>query len=164
MRILSAVVVIALSLGACSKFGGAAIHKGAKVKINYTLTVDGAVLDTSKGREPLDYVQGGGQMIAGLEEQLEGMKAGEKKQVTLAPEKAYGPKDPAATRKVPKKAFQTTAGMKVGAVIRGQTGGQQFQATIMALSADDVTLDLNHPLAGKTLNFDVEILEVKPAG
>lgn len=137
------------------------IKNGSTVSMNYTLKVDDKVVDSSQGREPLTYVQGSGQIIPGLEEQLTGLKKGDKRHVTVEPEKAYGVADPRAVQKVPKKAFQEADKMQVGDVVTGKVNDQEFQATITAISDKEVTLDLNHPLAGKTLNFDIEIVDVK---
>ncbi|MBI2070937.1 MAG: peptidylprolyl isomerase [Elusimicrobia bacterium] len=153
-----------LAAAGCQKFnlgGSAVIKKGSNVKMHYTLTVDGQVMDSSTGREPLAFVQGSGQIIPGLEAALEGLKTGEKKQVTVAPEQGYGVRDDRAIQKVPKTAFDNAAGLKVGSVVSGQAGNRPFQAVVTAISAKEITLDLNHPLAGKTLNFAIEIVEVK---
>lgn len=137
------------------------IKSGSTVSMNYTLKVDGKVVDSSEGREPLTYVQGSGQIIPGLEEQLEGMKKGDKKQATVSPDKGYGISDPQAVQKVPRTAFQDIDKMKVGDVVSGRVNDQEFQAMITDINDKEVTIDLNHPLAGKTLNFDVEITDVK---
>lgn len=137
------------------------IKTGSQVSIDYTLTVDKKVVDSSSGKEPLTYTQGSGQIIPGLEEQLEGLKKGDKKHVTVTPDKGYGMSDPNAIQKVPKKAFQEANNMKVGDVVSGKVNDQEFQAVIAAISDKDVTLDLNHPLAGKTLDFDIEVMDVK---
>lgn len=135
------------------------IHKGSTVKIHYTLTVDGRVVDSSLGHEPLTYVQGASQIISGLEEQLEGLEPGTKKQVTVAPEKAYGVPDDNAVYRVPRSAFKPGEELKVGDVVSGQVGGRDFQAVVDSIEPEEVTLNLNHPLAGKTLHFDVEVVE-----
>ncbi|MBI4051673.1 MAG: peptidylprolyl isomerase [Elusimicrobia bacterium] len=137
------------------------IESGSTVKIHYTLTVDGSILDTSSGKEPLVYVQGAGQIIPGLEEQLKGMHTGDKAKVTISPEKGYGSIDPKAFQKVPKKAFGNQKELRVGSVVRGQQGGQQFQAVVSAVGDQDITLNLNHPLAGKTLDFEVEVVDIQ---
>jgi FKBP-type peptidyl-prolyl cis-trans isomerase SlyD len=139
------------------------IEKGLAVKINYTLTVDGKVVDTSEGRGPLAYVQGSGQIIPGLEEQMVGLKVGDKKQVVVPPEKAYGQLDPKALQKVPLKAFGKTDGLKIGMTVTGQNGPNRMQAKVVAIDKKEVTLDINHPLAGKTLTFDIEVVEIAPA-
>lgn len=153
--------VVLLAGAGCNK--NMAIANGKAVKINYTLTVDGKVVDSSQGKPPLAFVHGTGQIIPGLEEALMGMKAGEKKQVTVGPEKGYGPIDPKAQQKIPKNKFKDTKDLKVGVVVNGQSNGQPIQAKVVAVGPKDVTLDFNHPLAGKTLNFDVEVVEVANA-
>jgi FKBP-type peptidyl-prolyl cis-trans isomerase SlyD len=137
------------------------IKNGSKVSINYTLKVDGNVVDTSEGREPLTYVHGSGQIIPGLEVEITGMKKGDKKNVEVIPEKGYGQRDPQAVQKVPRTAFNEPEKLQVGGIITGEANGQAFQAMIVGLTDEEVTLDMNHPLAGKTLNFDIEVVEVE---
>ena len=136
------------------------IKKGSRVKLHYTLTVDNETVDSSRNREPLSYVHGEGQVVRGLEEQLEGMKAGETTTATIAPDKAYGPRRPDALQKVARSAFQEPSVLKEGDMVSGQAQGKAFQATVAEVGPEEITLDLNHPLAGKTLQFDVEIVEV----
>jgi len=137
------------------------IKKDAVVSINYTLTVDDTVIDSSLGKDSLSYVQGAGQIIPGLEEQLAGLNIGDKKKVVVSPDKGYGERDPNAARKVSKKLFQNPEGLKVGSAVSGQDGDKTFRATIVDITDQDVTLDLNHPLAGKTLNFDIEVVDIQ---
>lgn len=137
------------------------IKEGSEVKLHYTLTVEDEVIDSSRQRgEPISYVHGQGQIVPGLEEQLEGMAAGDTKKADVPPEKGYGPRRPDAMQTVPKGSFQDPSGLKQGDVVSGQAQGQPFQATVAEVGEEEITLDLNHPLAGKTLHFDVEILEV----
>lgn len=136
------------------------IKKGATVKLHYTLSVDGVIMDSSSEGEPLTYVQGSGQIIPGLEEQLEGLKAGDKKEVMVAPDKGYGAPDPNAFQQVPKTAFANSKDLKAGDIVSGQLGEQVFNAVVSGIGAEEITLDFNHPLAGKTLRFAVEVLEV----
>lgn len=136
------------------------IKNGSTVKINYTLTVDGVIMDSSPEGDPLAYVQGSGQIIPGLEEQLEGLKVGDKKEVIVAPDKGYGTVDLGAFQKVPATAFQNAKELKVGDIVSGQLGEQVFNAIVSAMGVDEITLDFNHPLAGKTLRFAVEVVEV----
>ncbi|MBI4368761.1 MAG: peptidylprolyl isomerase [Elusimicrobia bacterium] len=153
-----------LAAAGCSRNSGSLIiQQGSSVKIHYTLTVDGSVVDSSSGREPLSYVQGSGQVIPGLESQIQGLKAGDKKSVSVNPEEGYGQVNPNALRKVPKSSFQDAKNLKVGAMVQGDAGGKPFQAKIAAISKDEITLDFNHPLAGKKLEFQIEVIEVKPA-
>ena len=137
------------------------IKEGSKVSIKYKLTVDGNVIDSSDGRDPLAYTQGSGQIIPGLEKQLAGLKVGDKKNVVVDAKDGYGEHNPAALQKVQKNAFKDAEKLKVGSVVGGQVGGQDFEAVVVELDDKFVTLDLNHPLAGKTLNFDVEIVSVQ---
>ena len=136
------------------------IKNGTTVKMHYTLTVDGVILDQSPEGEPLVYLQGSGQIIPGLESQLEGLKKGDRKEVTVPPDQAYGVIDNNAFQKVAKTAFQNAPQLKVGDIVTGQLGEHQFQAVVANIGMDDITLDFNHPLAGKTLTFSIEILEV----
>lgn len=137
------------------------IQNGSIVKMHYTLTVEGQVADSSAGGEPLEFEQGKGMIIVGLEEQLLGKKAGEKFSATIAPEKAYGFHNPQAVQAVPREAFGEQAKQFApGGVISGEMQGQPFQAFIVAVTDTDVTLDLNHPLSGKTLNFEIEVVSV----
>lgn len=138
------------------------IPAGAKVRIHYTLTVGGRLVDSSTDGEPLAYVHGMGQIVPGLEDEVGAMNPGDRKRVSVAPEKGYGPVDPRAFVKVPKKAFEGVQGLEVGIVVRGRRGDQEFQAVVHELSPEELTLDLNHPLAGKVLDFDIEVLEVEP--
>jgi len=137
------------------------IQKGSKVSIHYTLKVEGEVVDSSVGQDPLNYEHGSGDIIPGLEEQLEGLKRGDKKTFIVSPEKAYGQHNPQAVEKLPRSAFKEAGEIQVGQVVSGQVGDQPFQATIVEANTDEVTLDLNHPLAGKTLNFEVEIMAIE---
>jgi FKBP-type peptidyl-prolyl cis-trans isomerase 2 len=138
------------------------IKDGSTVSVHYKLTVDGEVADTSEGREALKYAHGSGQMIPGFEKALTGMKKGEKKNFELSPEEGYGVRSDEAMRKVPKEAFEEIEGLMAGMVIGLQSpDGQDMQAVVAEVEEKEVTLDLNHPLAGKKLNFEVEVVEVE---
>lgn len=137
------------------------IEKGSKVKLHYTLKVEGEVIDSTKEREPLTYVHGSAQLIPGLEEGLEGREEGETMGLKLPPERAYGRWNPGAVRTVPVSAFSDPERIAVGRRVQGETNGRSFEASVTEVDADKVTLDLNHPLAGKTLEFEVEVVEVK---
>jgi len=139
------------------------VQGGATVQLDYTLTVEGKVVDSSKGGSPLSYVQGQGQLIPGLEKQLVGLKAGDTRSITVAPEEGYGPVDPKAFVEVSRKQLPPDATPEIGQALRG-TGpdGRPFRATIFKVGPESVTLDLNHPLAGKTLFFDITVVSVAP--
>jgi len=141
----------------------AAVEKGSSVKIEYTLKDDkGAVIDTNAGKDALAFTQGSQQIIPGLDKALLGMKVGDSKKVTVKPEDGYGNVDPKAEAEVPKTALPEGAAV-VGTrlLARGQDG-QPRPVTVKAVKDTTVVLDLNHPLAGKTLFFDVKIVSVEP--
>lgn len=136
------------------------ITKNTVAAIHYTLTDNqGNILDSSSGREPLHYIQGIGNLILGMEEGLEGKKKGDKFQIKVSPEKGYGVKDPAMMQKVPVAAF---GGEKVQPGMKFQTNQGQV-VTVTEVTAETVTVDANHELAGVELNFDVEVMEVRNA-
>lgn len=137
------------------------IKEGSKVSINYVLKVDGNVVDSSKEGGPLTYTQGQSQIIPGLEKQLAGLKAGDKKNISVTPGEGYGEHNPQAIQKVPKKAFKDADALKVGTVVAGVAGDREFQAMVVEIGKEEITLDLNHPLAGKTLDFEVEVVSVQ---
>ena len=139
------------------------IQDNVQVSLEYTLTSDGAVVDSTDGQEPFKYVHGKGQIIPGLERQLAGLHKGDSKEITVGPDEAYGPVDPSATVDVPKEQLPSNATPEVGMVLRGvDPEGRAFRATIQKISDKTVTLDLNHPLAGKTLTFKVKVIDVTP--
>jgi FKBP-type peptidyl-prolyl cis-trans isomerase 2 len=159
-------VVFLLGLTAIATAAAAAktvvVADGKTVKVTYTLTVDGKVMDSSAGRQPLEFKAGAHQMIPGFEKAVMGMKVGEKKSFKVKPEDGYGPVNPKAFQEVPKT--QLPAGMtpKAGMTLSAQTKtGQRVPVKIKEVKKDSVVIDLNHPLAGKTLNFDVEVVEIK---
>lgn len=140
------------------------IAKNSVVSIDYTLTDDaGTVLDSSKGQAPLAYIQGAGNIIPGLEEALEGKQAGEQLKVSVPPEKGYGPRNEAMTQKVPRNMFDTQQEIKPGMRFHAESEHGTHTVTVTAVDEEQVTVDGNHPLAGKTLNFDVSIVEVREA-
>lgn len=142
------------------------IKKGDKVKIDYEGKLeDGTVFDSSeKHGKPLEFEVGAGQIIKGFEEAVTGMKKGEEKEVKLAPTEAYGDHNPQLSRKIPRDKLPKEPEPKPGMVLAiGTPDGKQFPAKIMEVSDTEVTLDLNHPLAGKTLVFKIKIVEITAA-
>ncbi|MGB9428907.1 MAG: peptidylprolyl isomerase [Gammaproteobacteria bacterium] len=140
------------------------IAKNTVVSIDYTLTdTDGTVLDSSKGQKPMGYLHGSGNIIPGLEEALEGRGAGDSLQVTVAPAKAYGLRDESMTQKVPRKLFDSKHKIKPGMRFHAEGGHGAHTVIVAAVDSEHVTVDANHPLAGKTLNFDVKVVEVRAA-
>ena len=136
------------------------IAAGSKVSIHYTLTVDGAVVDSSSGREPLEYVQGEGMLVPGIEAGLAGATAGEKRHVHVEPAQGYGELHPELLIKAPRQALAHLPDLAVGAVVQGEGPDGPFRAVVRELTETEVGLDLNHPLAGKVLEFDVEVVSV----
>jgi FKBP-type peptidyl-prolyl cis-trans isomerase 2 len=155
---------VAISAQAESPDGGSpmTISDGKTVSMEYTLTLENQkVLDTNVGGEPLKFTQGSQQIIPGLETALDGMKAGESKRVTVAPEQGYGEVNPQALQEVPIDQIPPDA-RKVGAQLQGKDGeGRTVHPTVTEVKDEVVVLDFNHPLAGKTLYFDVKILDVQ---
>jgi FKBP-type peptidyl-prolyl cis-trans isomerase SlyD len=138
------------------------IARDAVVMIHYTLKNDaGEVLDSSSGHDPLAYLQGHGSIIPGLEAALEGKVAGDKVQATIAPENAYGVKEPGLVQQVPRRAFQGE--VRAGMQFTAQTEAGPRTVVVTRVQGDMVTVDGNHPLAGETLHFDVEVTEVRAA-
>ncbi|WP_048308831.1 peptidylprolyl isomerase [Halomonas sp. PR-M31] len=140
------------------------IAQNSVVAFHYTLTNDsGEVLDSSEGREPLTYLHGSGNIIPGLEKELEGRQDGDKLQVTVTPEEGYGENQPALVQEVPRDSFQGVESIEPGMQFQAQTQGGPLMVTVTKVEGDTVTVDGNHPLAGQKLNFDVEISEVRDA-
>ena len=134
------------------------------VSIDYTLTDEqGNVLDTSNGRDPLSYVHGAGQIIPGLERALEGTSPGESLQVTVAPQDAYGVRDPNLVQAVPRDQFPEDAMPQVGQSFPVETDGGTLVVTVANVDEKTVVIDANHPLAGHELNFDVTVTDVRDA-
>ncbi len=138
------------------------ISSGKKVSIEYTLTLeDKSVIDTNVGSEPLSFVQGSHNIISGLQNALEGLKIGDSKQVTIKPEDGYGLVDQKAIMEVSKEQIPQDA-LKVGAHLQGQNDdGQVITVMVVEIKEQTVVLDFNHPLAGKTLHFDVKIVDIQ---
>lgn len=136
------------------------VSAGKTVKIIYTLTVDGKVVDSTEGSDPLQYVHGQKQIIPGLEKQLEGLKVGDEREATIKPEEAYGVVNPNAYAEVPKDKLPK-GDLKVGMQLRTMDqNGQPVFATISEVKKDSVMMDFNHPLAGKELHFKVKVVGV----
>jgi FKBP-type peptidyl-prolyl cis-trans isomerase SlyD len=134
------------------------------VLIHYTLKGDdGAVIDSSAGGEPLAYIHGHGNLVAGLEKALDGKRDGDKIVVSVTPADGYGVHDAALIQRVPKRSLQGAGQIKKGMQFQGQTPDGMRLFTVTALVGDMVTLDGNHPLADKTLNFDVDVVTVREA-
>ncbi|RMF06483.1 peptidylprolyl isomerase [Candidatus Woesearchaeota archaeon] len=137
--------------------------QGSRVKVHYTGTLDsGEQFDSSRGREPLSFQIGAGQVIPGFEEEVVGMAKGDKKIFRLPPEKAYGERNEKLVQELPRESIQGKMELEEGKMIglRAPTGEVLF-AKVVKIDGDRVTLDLNPPLAGKALTFDVELVDVE---
>ena len=132
--------------------------------IHYTLKNDkNETLDSSEGAEPLVYLQGFGNVVPGLESALAGKKAGDTFDVTVAPEEAYGPIQPELVQEVPRDAFDGVEEVSVGMRFEAQTASGPISVEVVAVEEDQVTVDGNHPLAGETLYFNIDVVEVREA-
>lgn len=131
---------------------------------NYTLTNDaGDVLDTSNGREPLAYLHGAGNIVPGLEKAMEGKSAGDTFKVDVDPAEGYGERHDALVQVVPREAFQGVDDIQPGMQFQAQSNQGVMSVTVTKIEDGQVTVDGNHPLAGETLHFDIEVTEVREA-
>jgi len=140
------------------------ISANSVVALHYTLTDDdGVQLDSSIGKEPLTYLHGGGNIIPGLEQALEGRSTGDSFVVSIAPESAYGEHLEQLVQKVPRNAFAGVDQLELGMRFQARTPQGPVSVAITAIEGEEVTVDGNHPLAGKTLHFDVSVEDVREA-
>ena len=140
------------------------IEKNRVVTLNYTLRDDqGTVIDSSSGRGPLAYLHGKGNIIPGLEQALDGKAAGEKLDVSVAPEQAYGMRDERLVQILPRSRLPEGTQLGPGTQLRVEGPQGRRLVRVMKVERDFVTVDGNHPLAGRTLHFSVEVAEVRKA-
>ena len=138
------------------------IEKGRKVTLDYTLTVDGQIVESSQGKTPLEYTHGENMIIPGLEYALEGLKTNDMKKVVVKTEEGYGARDDARVIDVPRSNLSNDLNPEPGMVLQLQTqNGQTLQGIVVGQNDDAVRLDFNHPLAGKELTFDITIVDVQ---
>ena len=137
------------------------VEKGKKVSIEYTLTVDGAVADSNKGGEPLSYMHGENQIVPGLEKQLDGMNVGDSKTVTVEADQGYGELQADAIMEVPKDQVPEEAHQVGAQLMTKDSQGNVLRPTVAEVKDEVVVLDFNHPLAGKTLTFEVQIVGIE---
>ncbi len=139
------------------------VAKDIVVGLAYTLYVEGAVEDSAPTSDPLEYIQGHGNLISGLEKALEGLKVGDKKNVTVEPEEAYGEYDPENVITLERSLFPAGFPIEKGRMVALQDDeGNHVHSYITEWTDDTVTVDLNSPMAGKTLVFDCEIVSLRP--
>jgi FKBP-type peptidyl-prolyl cis-trans isomerase SlyD len=141
------------------------VGKGSVVSVDYQLHLgDGKVVDASTPGQPLAYIHGQGQIVPGLERALEGLSAGDARQVVVSPEDGYGDHDARGLQEVPRSAFPQGMQPEVGMELMAQgPQGEQVPFVIRELKPDTIVIDLNHPLAGKTLHFAVTVRDVRDA-
>ena len=176
MRKVSAVVfgvlvfklfLAASAVAAQENKNDAVIKDGMLVSLQYTLSgEDGKMIESNNGKEPLQFVQGQHRLIPGLEKELTGMKVGQEKHVTVKPEDAYGSVDPRRFQEFPKDKIppEELKQIKVGSLIPlTAQNGQTFQFPVSEVKEKTIVVNLNHPMAGKTLVFDVKVLDIQPA-
>ena len=138
------------------------VAKDLVVVIDYSLHVDGELVDSSDEQEPLQYLQGHNNLIAGLEREMLGMKIGESKKVVVNPEEGYGEFDPEDFLEVPQNQFPENIPVEVGIELQVEDeDGNPTYARIDKVENNVVTLNFNHPLAGKELHFTVKILAIR---
>ncbi len=140
------------------------VEAGKSISIEYTLTLDdGSTADTNVGSAPLVYVQGGGQILPTLEAALEGMSVAQSRQIKLSAEQGYGPVKPDALQEVGADVIPEDARQVGAQLVAEDASGRQQPVRVHAVAGDKITLDLNHPLAGQNLTFDVKILAIEDA-
>ena len=138
------------------------IKQGDTIKVDYTGTLEnGQVFDSSKGKKPIEFEVGAGKIIPGLDKAVVGMEKDQEKEISIKPENAYGQPKEELKKEVPRSALPKGQEPKEGMGLMMNTPqGQQIPARIVKVTDEDITLDLNHPLAGKTLNFKIKIAEI----
>lgn len=141
------------------------IEKGSVVSFEYTLSDDnGEVIESNKGKGPITYTHGQREIIPGLEKGLSGMEVNEEKNIRVQPEEAYGPVDPKGFKEVPKTDIPAE-GLKAGTALSARgPKGEDHIIRVREVKTETVVLDFNHPLAGKTLNFNIKVLGIQPGG
>lgn len=158
------VIMVALGAFAAEKSKGSNVVKdGSVVSLEYTLSgEDGKLIESNKGKPPIKFTQGSHQIVPGLEKGVAGMKVGEEKRVKVTPEEGYGPVNPQGFQEFPKDKIPSE-GLKVGTVLVAKgPQGEQIPVRVHEIKEKTVVVDLNHPMAGKTLVFDVKVLDVQP--
>ena len=135
---------------------------GDTVKIHYTGTLDdGTQFDSSQGRDPLEFTLGSGQVIPGFDQAVDGMAVGDSKKVNIQPADAYGEHVPQMVQEVPHSALPDDLTPEVGMGLQARgPDGQAMNLTVTEVGEESITVDGNHPLAGKTLNFDIELVSI----
>ncbi len=140
------------------------IAENTVASFHYTLTNDaGEVIDSSRDKEPLSYLQGAGNIVPGLEQAMQGKRVGDSFKVDVAPEDGYGIHQDGLVQDVPRAAFQGVDEIELGMSFQANTPQGVHSVTVTKIAKDTITVDGNHPLAGQTLHFEVEVTEVRKA-
>lgn len=159
MVMLSILLIVAMLVSGC---GGTQAKAGDAVKVHYTGTLkDGSVFDTSLDREPLEFILGQGQLIPGFEQAVIGMKVGESKTVNIPMDQAYGPHNYELISVIDRDKLPEGMNPEIGQQLQAQQpDGQTRIVTVIDISETSITVDANHPLAGKDLTFEIELMEI----
>ena len=162
LGMITALFVSTCLIAEAAEISDAQIREGSQVALEYTLSDEsGTVIESNKGKQPMSYIHGKSQIIPGLEKELSGMKVGEEKKIQVKPEDGYGPINPDAFQEVPKDKLPPEA-LKVGTMLMAQNSqGQGIPVRVHEIKDTTVVVDFNHPMAGKTLSFDVKVSEIK---
>lgn len=161
--LVSVFLLIAMVISGCNSASGTVGAKnGDTVQVSYTGKLkDGTVFDTSVGREPLEFTLGSGEMIPGFEKAVLGMKVGEKKTFTIPADEAYGQPRKELIVELPRQGFVSDIPPEVGQQLQAtDSNGSVIIATVVKVTDTTITLDANHPLAGKDLTFEIELLKI----
>ena len=162
MRILFFLLLFSGSFFTTPTHAQDVIKTGSIVKFDYSLTVNGHVIESSEGGKPVEYMQGQGTIVPGLEKALEGMSVGEEKTITVPPAEAYGELLKDAIKEIPKKNFPKDFEFVLGSIIQLEDPeGHPYPGIIWDIKEDTVNVNFNHPLAGQTLIFEVKILSIE---
>jgi FKBP-type peptidyl-prolyl cis-trans isomerase SlyD len=155
-------ILSSVSVATAEEEAAAVVAEGGKIVIEYTLKLDdGTVVDTTEGGDPLGYRHGNGQMFPALEAALVGMKVGETRSVTLPPEQGYGVVDPELIEEVPVESMPEESRVVGAQIIARDKRGTRRPVRVREIRDDVIVLDLNHPLAGEALHFEVRVVAIE---
>lgn len=145
--------------------GTVEIAENTVVSIHYTLSeAGGDVIETSQGDAPMTYLHGAGEIIPGLEDALEGRSPGDEFSITIPPEEAYGERDESLVQALPLDEIEHAGSLEVGMQLEAESEDDEVElVTVVAIDDESVTIDANHELAGRTLRFEVSVVDVRPA-
>ena len=137
------------------------VRVGQNVSVHYTGTLDdGSVFDSSKDKDPFNFTTGTGAVIPGFDQAVVGMTVGETKGVHIPSDEAYGPRNMDAVIVIERESFPEDMDIQVGMTVQGEGPNGAFPATVAAVASNGITIDANHPLAGKNLNFEIELVSI----